>query len=111
MKRRLRTSKRAKPVRRKKSGAKTRVKPAVAPATALPPAAAIKSFPIVGLGASAGGLESLEKFFAHVPADCGLAFVVVTHQHPGHTSLLPELLGKSTRLRVRVAADGMVVEP
>src|ERR1039458_2551792 len=65
-----------------------------------------KPFPVVGLGASAGGLEALEKFFSHVPADCGMAFVVVTHQHPGHTSLLPELVGKCTRLRVKVAADG-----
>jgi two-component system CheB/CheR fusion protein len=66
---------------------------------------------IVGLGASAGGLEALEQFLAHVPPDCGLAFVVVTHQHPGHTSLLPELLGKCTRMRVRVAEDGLRVEP
>ena len=68
-------------------------------------------FFIVGLGASAGGLEALEKFFSHLPADSGLAFVVVTHLHPGHVSLLPELLGKCTRMRVMPAADGMVVEP
>ena len=66
---------------------------------------------MVGIGASAGGLEALEKFFAHVAPDCGLAFVVVTHQHPGHTSLLPELLRKCTRMRVLVAADGVAVEP
>jgi two-component system CheB/CheR fusion protein len=72
---------------------------------------ALKPFPIVGLGASAGGLEALEKFLAQVPPDCGLGFVVVTHQHPGHTSLLPELLGKCTWMRVRVAADGVAVEP
>ncbi len=66
---------------------------------------------IVGLGASAGGLEALEKFFSHLPADTGMAFVVVTHLHPGHVSLLPELLGKCTRMRVVPAADGVVVEP
>ena len=70
-----------------------------------------KTFPIVGLGASAGGLEALEKFLAHVPPDCGIAFVVVTHLHPGHVSLLPELLGKCTRMPVRQAADGLIVEP
>ncbi|MGA2245057.1 MAG: chemotaxis protein CheB [Verrucomicrobiota bacterium] len=73
--------------------------------------AAPKPFPIVGLGASAGGLEALEQFLTHVPPDCGIAFVVVTHQHSGHTSLLPELLGKRTRMRVKAAADGLAVEP
>jgi two-component system CheB/CheR fusion protein len=53
----------------------------------------------------------LEKFLAHVPPDSGMAFIVVTHQHPGHVSLLPELLGKCTRMPVRRAADGMLVEP
>jgi len=72
---------------------------------------AVKPFPIVGLGASAGGLEALEKFLAHVPSDCGIAFVVVTHLHPGHVSLLPELLAKCTRMPVRRAADGQPVEP
>ena len=81
------------------------------PVSAPAPSAAFKSIPIVGLGASAGGLEALEKFLSHVPPDCGIGFVVVTHQHPGHTSLLPELLGKCTRMRVKVAADGMAVEP
>jgi two-component system CheB/CheR fusion protein len=75
------------------------------------PSLAAESFPVVGLGASAGGLEALEKFFSHVPSDCGMAFVVVTHQHPGHTSLLPELVGKCTRLQVKAAVDGMAVQP
>jgi len=74
-------------------------------------AIAPRPFPVVGVGASAGGLEALEKLFAHVALDCGLAFVVVTHQHPGHVSLLPELLRKCTRLRVAVAADGIAVKP
>jgi two-component system CheB/CheR fusion protein len=68
-------------------------------------------FPIVGLGASAGGLEALEKFIANVPADCGLAFVVVTHQHPGHVSMLPELLQKHAQMCVQAATDGIVVKP
>ena len=69
------------------------------------------SFPIVGLGASAGGLETLEKFIAQVPADSGLAFVAVTHQHPGHVSMLPELLRKHAHMRVQAATDGAVVQP
>jgi two-component system CheB/CheR fusion protein len=69
------------------------------------------SFPIVGLGASAGGLEALTRFFSHVPLQTGIAFVVVTHQHPGHTSLMPELLSRHTSMPVRVAKSGTRVEP
>ena len=72
---------------------------------------ATHAFPIVGLGASAGGLETLEKFIAQIPADSGLAFVAVTHQHPGHISMLPELLRKYAQVRVLAATDGAVVEP
>lgn len=68
-------------------------------------------FPIVGVGASAGGLEALEELFAQMPVDTGMAFVVVTHQHPSHTSMLPQLLAKSTKLRVVEAAEGMRLEP
>lgn len=68
-------------------------------------------FPIVGIGASAGGLEALEELFADMPADTGMGFVVVTHQHPGHTSLLPELLEKCTDLKVVAATDGLKIKP
>ena len=70
-----------------------------------------QGFPIVGIGASAGGLEALDGLFSPMPNDTGMAFVVITHQHPGHTSLLPELLGKITNLKVHQAADGLKVEP
>ena len=65
------------------------------------------AFPIVALGASAGGLEAMEGFFMHMPPESGLAFVVVAHQHPGHTSLLPELIGKWTRMPIFEATEGM----
>lgn len=55
---------------------------------------------VVALGASAGGLEPLEEFFAHVPDRSGIAFVVVTHQHPQQASLLPELLARKTSMHV-----------
>jgi two-component system, chemotaxis family, CheB/CheR fusion protein len=97
--------------REKKSRTKDPVKAGVGPAAILRAPVAIKPFPIVGLGASAGGLEALEKFLSHVPPDCDIGYVVVTHQHPGHTSLLPELLGKCTRMRVQVAANGVAVRP
>jgi two-component system CheB/CheR fusion protein len=59
----------------------------------------------VGLGASAGGLEPLQKFFTGMPADSGMAFVVVQHLDPRHETLLPELLGKTTRMSVEQVRD------
>lgn len=64
-------------------------------------------FPVVGLGASAGGLEALEAFYRAVPEDCGMAFIVVMHQSPNEVSLLPELLQKCTRMPVVPANDGV----
>lgn len=74
-------------------------------------AAAPSVFPIVGVGASAGGLEALEALFAELPPTPGMAFVVVTHQHPGHASLLPEILSKVASLPVTQAAHGVKLEP
>jgi len=68
-------------------------------------------FPIAGIGASAGGLEALEELLTRMPNNIGMGFVIVTHQHPGHTSLLAELLGKTTTLPVIEARDGLKVEP
>jgi len=56
--------------------------------------------PIVGIGASAGGVEALEQFFKSVPADHGLAFVIVTHLSPDRESLLSEILGRAARMPV-----------
>src|SRR5262245_50741219 len=66
---------------------------------------------IVGIGASAGGLEALKAFFGEVPADTGLAFVVVVHLDPTHDSFMPELLGRATSMRVEAASDRQVIEP
>jgi two-component system CheB/CheR fusion protein len=68
-------------------------------------------FPIVGVGASAGGLDAMNKLLGGFPADAGLAFLVVQHLHPEHQSQLPQLLGKITPLAVREATDGVRVEP
>jgi two-component system CheB/CheR fusion protein len=62
--------------------------------------------PIVGIGASAGGLEAFEKFFSHVPAQSGLAFVVIQHLAPRHTSILRDLIARSTQMPVLDAQDG-----
>ncbi|MDO9366518.1 MAG: chemotaxis protein CheB [Methylotenera sp.] len=69
------------------------------------------SFPIIGMGASAGGLEAFEQFFHQVPTDCGMAFVLIQHLDPSHTSILTEILQRSTRLPVVEAQDQMQVAP
>jgi two-component system CheB/CheR fusion protein len=65
----------------------------------------------VGIGASAGGLEALELFFANMPAKSGLAFIVIQHLSPDYKSLMVELLSKRTDMPVHRAENGMLVEP
>ncbi|HEY7518824.1 MAG TPA: chemotaxis protein CheB [Methylomirabilota bacterium] len=64
---------------------------------------------VVGIGASAGGLEPLTRFFDHLPADTGIAFVVIQHLSPDFKSLMDELLARHTRLPIRPVEDGMPV--
>jgi two-component system CheB/CheR fusion protein len=68
-------------------------------------------FPIVGIGASAGGLEALELFFKGVPAVSGIAFVVVQHLDPTHKGMLVELLQRATAMPVLQASDRLRVAP
>lgn len=70
-----------------------------------------KSFPIVGIGASAGGLEAFTQLLHHLPSDSGMAFVLVPHLDPKHESFLKELLSKATRMPVNEVTNGMPVEP
>ncbi|HEY7185631.1 MAG TPA: chemotaxis protein CheB [Vicinamibacterales bacterium] len=65
---------------------------------------------VVGIGASAGGLEALKAFFGAVPRSTGLAYVVVVHLDPTHDSSLPELLGRVTSLPVDAATDRQVLQ-
>jgi two-component system CheB/CheR fusion protein len=65
---------------------------------------------IVGIGASAGGVEALTDFFAHVPAHPRMAYLVVLHLLPGHVSRLPEIIGRVTKMPVVQATDGAVIE-
>jgi len=76
--------------------------------TVAPPA---DSFPVVGIGASAGGLAAFEAFFSGMPADAdpGMAFVLVQHLAPDHESLLTELIRRCTRMQVFEVEDGMTV--
>ena len=66
---------------------------------------------IVGLGASAGGLEPLEQFLSHVPVPSGLAYIVVQHLDPTHKAMLTELLQRATLMPVREVTASMRVEP
>jgi two-component system CheB/CheR fusion protein len=65
---------------------------------------------VVGIGASAGGLESLEKLFRNLPADTGMAFVVLQHLSPDFKSMMSELLGRDTVMTIHRAEEGMPVE-
>jgi len=69
------------------------------------------SFPIVGIGASAGGIEALELFFGNMPNNTGMAFVVIQHLDPNHASIMQELLQRMTSMKVFQASDGLRVRP
>jgi two-component system CheB/CheR fusion protein len=68
-------------------------------------------FPVVGIGASAGGLEAVKSFLKALPAKSGMAYVFVQHLSPGHESLLPELLQKVTPFPVQQITDNIHLEP
>src|SRR6056297_2288671 len=65
---------------------------------------------IVGIGASAGGLEALEHFFDNMPPDSGLSFVIIQHLSPDYKSLMDEILANHTRMKIHKAQDGMAVD-
>ncbi|PWV99842.1 two-component system CheB/CheR fusion protein [Hoeflea marina] len=67
-------------------------------------------FPVVGIGASAGGIPAMAGLFEHLPSDCGMAFVIVTHLSPERESLLHEVIARYTEMPVLVAEDGMQIE-
>ncbi|HEY8925187.1 MAG TPA: chemotaxis protein CheB, partial [Polyangia bacterium] len=77
-----------------------------------PPAPSPASPPfVVGIGASAGGLEALERFFGSLPDKIGMAFVVVQHLSPDFKSLMDELLARHTKLPIHLVENGMQVQP
>jgi len=70
-----------------------------------------ESFPVVGIGASAGGLEAFTKLLKHLPGNTGMAFVLVQHLDPTHASALTEILSRATAMPVTEVRDGMRIEP
>ena len=71
----------------------------------------MSAFPIVGIGASAGGIEAFHSFFNHMPADCGMAFVILLHLPADRKSMLTDILARWTPMRVVDAQDQVRLEP
>lgn len=69
-----------------------------------------KSFPVIGIGASAGGLEALEEFFQNVRKDSGMSYVVISHTDPARSSLLPEIIQRKSNIRVIEVEERMRIE-
>jgi two-component system CheB/CheR fusion protein len=95
---------RSRPEHRKKQRAATAREPT-------PASPASGSFPIVGIGASAGGLEALEHFLSRVPKNSGMAFVIVQHLDPTRKGIMPELLQRTTGMKVMQVKDRTLVQP
>ena len=70
----------------------------------------VNEFPIVGIGASAGGLDPITKLLENLPIQTGLSFVVIQHLASGQESMLPEILSRSTKMTVQQVTDGTQVE-
>jgi two-component system CheB/CheR fusion protein len=68
------------------------------------------NFPVVGLGASAGGLDAFRRLLAVLPAGTGMAFILIQHLDPTHASMMVDLLAGHTPLKVQQAAEGMLLE-
>ncbi|MGD0754737.1 MAG: CheR family methyltransferase, partial [Bacteroidales bacterium] len=69
------------------------------------------NFPIVGIGVSSGGLETLEQFFANMPKDTGMAFVIIQHLDKTHVGIMPYLLQRITAMKVTQVTDRLQVKP
>ncbi|MCK9279975.1 MAG: hypothetical protein M0P71_05105 [Melioribacteraceae bacterium] len=70
-----------------------------------------KTFFVVGIGASAGGLDAIEKLFINLNPSTGMAFIIVSHLDPKHKSIMPELIQKYTKMELFQAEDGMEIKP
>ncbi len=93
------------------SSARRLSKPATAAEEQATATRAAAAFPIIGIGASAGGFEALEQFLEHVPEDSGMAFVIVQHLDPTRKGLMPELLQRCTGMKVMQVKDRTRVSP
>ena len=98
-------------MKKRSTPARQRQKSAKVNSTETPVSPASVSFPVVGIGASAGGLEALEQFLAHVPKGSGMAFVIVQHLDPTRKGIMPELLQRATGMKVIQVNDRTQIQP
>lgn len=68
-------------------------------------------FPLAAIGGSAGGIEAISQFLTHLQSDLGIAYVIIQHLSPDHSSILPEILEKRTSMKVHLVKDGMKIVP
>ncbi|MGB5975407.1 MAG: chemotaxis protein CheB, partial [Nodosilinea sp.] len=76
-----------------------------------PPSSPEARFPVVGIGASAGGLEAFTQLLTHLPADTGMATVLVQHLDPTQGSLLSDIIARTTSMPVQAIVDDMAIAP
>src|SRR5580700_1254999 len=94
----------------KSSPIEPRARGSIGPRRGKAPSRRFDDFLVVGLGASAGGLEALYKLFDAFPPDTGMAFVLIQHLDPSHKSMMTGLLASHTAMKVLEATDGMPIE-
>ena len=75
------------------------------------PPASVQNFPIVGIGASAGGLDAFKRLLKAIPDNSGMAYVLVQHLDPSHESILPEILSRTTNIPVHEVTDDIKLAP
>lgn len=68
------------------------------------------SFPVIGIGGSAGSFSALEQFFKNTPVNIGMAFIIVMHLDPTKKGMMPELLQRYTKMKVQEAEDGEIIK-
>src|ERR1019366_7350301 len=98
-------------MKKKSSPSRRQKKPAKVVPSETPVSPVNVPFPIVGIGASAGGLEALEQFLGRVPAGSAMGFVIVQHLDPTHKGIMPELLQRATGMKVLQVKDRTRVRP
>jgi two-component system CheB/CheR fusion protein len=70
-----------------------------------------KDFPVVAIGASAGGIEAITELLKHLPENIGMAYVYIQHMDPDHESMLPSILGRVTKMPVQEAKEAVLIKP
>src|SRR6266850_6851895 len=98
-------------VKSKETAGQPKARPIAAQTGAEGQPSRIEPFPIVGIGASAGGLEAATQLLKHLPSDTGMGFVLVQHLDPAHESALAQILGRATSMSVSEVTPNLPVEP